>query len=192
MTLIRGGDAASPRLTVEARANVLVRADDEVAFRQAMAMLERPMRRGTVRLLALEPGAPRFLPGLRPRAAEAEMPQPEAVDPYKLSDVFRSIAGSTALVTGAVDGKYLLFEPADGGEQSLLIDDMRAAAVAGDVDLVIFDAGVSRQPGCAQPAVATCRSRRLRRRGGERALWRFPRGAGAATRAIDPGAGRRR
>ncbi len=147
LTLIRGGDAVAPRLTVEARANVLVRADDQLAFRQAMAILERPIWRGTVRLLTLEPGAPRFLPGLRPRAADAEMPRPEAIDPYKLRDVFRSIAGSTALVTGAVDGKYLLFEPADGGEQSLLIEDMRAAAVTGDVDLVIFDAGVSQQPG---------------------------------------------
>ena len=143
------GEGQPPELSHASAGGLTVPIHTASQFAGTEAFLNREIPRGGVRLLALEPGAARFLPGRRPREAEDQTLSAEAIDPYKARDVFRSIAGGTAIVTGAIDSGLLHFQPATGNEQTVIVDDLEQAAIDADIDLLIIDTGTPRQPGAS-------------------------------------------
>jgi hypothetical protein len=70
----------------------------------------------------------------------------DVVDPANLVRSMSALRGQTAVVTGRLDGDFLYFRPASGGERSLVVRDLMAAAEAADVNLVILRSQSARQP----------------------------------------------
>jgi hypothetical protein len=116
-------------------------------FGEAVARLERPLSRSSIRTLALRPGGPATLassPRLDPATRTALV---DAIDPAALTGSLSSVRGQTVLVTGRMEDNLLMFRPANGAEQGIKITDLIDAAAASDVNLVILNAPVPRQPG---------------------------------------------
>lgn len=145
--LIARADAGTDALYAAVRRNLLVETRERALFDEAIAQLERPLTRSSIRTLALEPGGPGTLssyPRLDPDSKAALV---DAVDPPSLAGALSSVRGQTVLVTGRVDGNLLYFRPSSGAEQSLKLSDLKGAAAEADVNLVILHAEAPRQPG---------------------------------------------
>jgi hypothetical protein len=145
--LIKSPGGAPHALYAAVRPNLHVDLTELALFNEAIARLERPLSRSSIRTLALQPGgptalasAPRIDPGTRGALVDA-------IDPAALAGAVRSVRGQTVLVTGRVEDDRLLFRPPSGPEQSLKIIDVIEAAADADVNLVILHAPVPRQPG---------------------------------------------
>jgi hypothetical protein len=144
--LVRAGIGKAP-LFAAVRPNLRVELIDRELFSEALAQLERPMSRASIRTLALEPGGPTRLASVPRFDAQTKEALVDAIDPVSLAGALRSVRGQTVLLTGRAEGNRLLFRPASGPEQSLKISDAIAAAVDADVNLVILHAPAPRQPG---------------------------------------------
>lgn len=145
--LVRRAQAGRDALFAEVRPNLVVDLREQALFDEAVAQLERPLSRASIRTLALEPGGPATLsssPRLEPGTKAALV---DAIDPPMLADALRSVRGQTVLITGRVQDNLLSFRPASGPEQTLKILDVIGAAADADVNLVILHAPVPRQPG---------------------------------------------
>ena len=120
---------------------------ERALFDEALAQLERPLSRSSIRTLALEPGGPGTLssyPRLDPDTKAALV---DAIDPASLAGALSSVRGQTVLVTGRVEDNLLRFRPSSGAEQSVKLSDLTRAAADADVNLVILHAEAPRQPG---------------------------------------------
>jgi hypothetical protein len=129
------------------RPNLHVELTEPALFEEAIARIERPLSRSSIRTLALEPGGPTALasaPRIDPATRGALV---DKIDPAALAGAVRSLRGQTVLVTGRVEDDRLLFQPPSGPEQSLKIIDVIEAAADADVNLVILHAPAPRQPG---------------------------------------------
>ncbi|MGD9786185.1 MAG: hypothetical protein AB7E80_01000 [Hyphomicrobiaceae bacterium] len=138
---------ANGGFVAQLRPDLLVRLTTRDLFDEALWQLGRPLRRSEIRVVSLQPGGAQTLtpsPRLDPASKAALV---DRVDPWKLAASLRSVRGQTVVVTGRIDGRYLHFKPESGAERSLLIDDLRTAAQASDVNLVVLDAASPRQPG---------------------------------------------
>ena len=145
--LVRRAQGGQDALFAEVRPNLIVDLREQALFDEAIAQLERPLSRASIRTLALEPGGPATLsssPRLEPGTREALV---DAIDPPMLADALRSVRGQTVLITGRVQDNLLSFRPASGPEQTLKVLDVIRAAADADVNLVILHAPVPRQPG---------------------------------------------
>jgi hypothetical protein len=134
-------------LFAEVRPHLKVALTDADLFREAVAQLERPLSRASIRTLALEPGGPAALsssPRLEPGTKAALV---DRIDPAELPNALRSVRGQTVLVTGRVEDNLLHFKPESLPEQTLKILDVIRAAEAGDVNLMILHTPAPRQPG---------------------------------------------
>jgi len=143
--LVRGAEKGT--LLAEVRPHLRVALKDAGLFEEAVAQLERPLSRANIRTLALEPGGPAALsssPRLEPSTRAALV---DRIDPAGLAGALHSVRGQTVLATGRTEDNLLYFRPENGPEQSLKILDMIRAAEAADVNLVILQAPVPRQPG---------------------------------------------
>jgi hypothetical protein len=141
--LLSRGDA----LYAAVRPNLLVDLRSRALFDEAIAQLERPLSRSSIRSLALEPGGPATLssyPRLDPDTKAALV---DAIDPPALASAMSSVRGQTVLVTGRVEDNLLHFNPSSGGEQSVKLSDLTRAAADADVNLVILQSDTPRQPG---------------------------------------------
>jgi hypothetical protein len=141
--LLSRGDA----LYAAVRPNLLVDLRERALFDEAIAQLERPLSRSSIRSLALEPGGPATLssyPRLDPDTKAALV---DAIDPPALARALSSVRGQTVLVTGRVEDNLLHFNPSTGGEQSVKLSDLTRAAADVDVNLVILQSDTPRQPG---------------------------------------------
>lgn len=145
--LLRQGEAAVPRLYAEVRPSLVVEMAEKRLFDEALWQLARPLNRANVRVIALEPGGPKALSSAPRIDRETRRAMTDAIDPDRLKHSFSAIRGQTALVTGRVEGALLHFRPASGGERTLLVRDLTAAAEAADVNLVILRSSSPRQPG---------------------------------------------
>ncbi len=144
--LVRQAAGRSDRLFAEVRPNVLAEVTEPKAFAETMFQLTRPLDRSRVRALALEPGNPTAIPrypGIDAATGRAAL---DVVDPANLVRSMSVLRGQTAVVTGRLDGDLLHFRPASGGERSLVVRDLVAAAEAADVNLVILRSQSARQP----------------------------------------------
>ncbi len=153
--MLAGGGRAFPlarladtphRFAAEVRPNVRLRIGEEHAFTEALWQLARPIKRTSVRVVSLEPGARHTLssvPRIEPATKAAMVDQ---IDPWKLPAALSSIKGQTLVVTGRVEGELLHFK-APGGEKALSLDELLGAARAADVDVVVLQSTKAVQPG---------------------------------------------
>jgi hypothetical protein len=129
------------------RPHLLVEVKTRPLFREAVALLERPLRRSSIRTLALQPGGPERLPSAARFEPATKAALVDPIDPAKLSEALASVRGQTVLITGRVEGTRLHFHPESGSEQSLNVLEVIAAAADNDVNLVLLHAPVPGQPG---------------------------------------------
>lgn len=137
----------SERLMVQMRPYLLLETSEPASLRETLWQLDRPLDPSAVRLLALEPGASRTLSPQPRREAGSRVLAPDVVDPYALTKAMPALRGQKILIVGRLDRNLLWFQARSGSEQSLLVEDVRKAAVATDVSLVILDTRLPRQPG---------------------------------------------
>lgn len=141
------GDGASGMLYAAVRPNLLVELRERALFDEAIAHLERPLSRSSIRTLALEPAGPPTLSSYPRLDPETKTALVDAIDPPALSTAMSSVRGQTVLITGRVDDNLLHFRPSSGGEQSIKLSELTRAAADNDVNLVILHAETPRQPG---------------------------------------------
>lgn len=129
------------------RPSLRVNLSDRALFAETLWQLQRPLDRARVRVVALEPGARHTLPSAPLRDAADKAAAVDAVDPWKLAAALRSIKGQTVVVSGRLDGELLHFKPAGGGERAIDLTELKRAARAADVDLVVMHGANAVQPG---------------------------------------------
>lgn len=144
--LVRQPAGNSERLFAEVRPNVLAEMSEPTAFAETIYQLTRPLDRSRMRAIALDPGNPAAIPRYPSIDAATGRAALDVVDPANLVRSMPSLRGQTAVVTGRLDGDLLYFRPASGGERSLIVRDLIAAAEAADVNLVILRSQSARQP----------------------------------------------
>ncbi len=144
--LVRRG-ASDETLFAFVRPHLLVELKSRPLFHEAVALLERPLRRSSIRTLALQPGAPERLPSTARFDPETKAALVDPIEPSKLTEALASVRGQTVLITGRVEGTRLHFRPESGSEQSLNVLELIAAAADNDVNLVLLHAPVPSQPG---------------------------------------------
>lgn len=131
----------------EIRPGLQLRLADKSTFDEALWQLKKPLTRSSIRVVALEPGASPSL-SIAPRFdSQSKAALIDKVDPWKLTTSLSSIRGQTLVVTGRIDGEFMYFRPASGGEKSILIGDLKRAAKDWDVNLVVLQAADPLQPG---------------------------------------------
>lgn len=151
---IAGSNEAIP-LTIEVtgtrlvhvRPNVAVVVADQIAYREVMWQLARPLRKSDMRVLSLDPAGPTTLssvPRMEPGTGRALT---DRIAPDHLDRALHSLAGQTAVVTGRIDGGRLIFRAGDAKEHALSIDAVKRAAGSANVNLLVLDTPVPRQPG---------------------------------------------
>ena len=99
-----------------------------------------------MRVLSLDKDGPKTLGTLGKRGAEG-LPVAEAVDPAALEAALPSLRGQTVIVTGKVEGETLAFTGVSGASGTVPIADLMQAAERSDVNILVLDAGVAKQPG---------------------------------------------
>jgi hypothetical protein len=109
--------------------------------------LARPVDLAALRVLALEPGATGLLKRARPPDPAPGRVAVEAVDPDRLPHMLSAVARGTIVVTGRMNGQTLHFKPSSGPERTLMLDLLRQATAANDVNLVVIGSASARQPG---------------------------------------------
>ncbi|HWK32094.1 MAG TPA: hypothetical protein VNR51_00245, partial [Hyphomicrobium sp.] len=143
---ISGGNG-SEFLYAQMRPHLLVALRDGALFKEAVAQLERPLSRSSIRTLALEPGAPSTLSSYPRIDADSKAALVDAVEPAALARALTSVRGQTVLVTGRAEDNLLYFRPSSGAEQSIKLSELKRAAADADVNLVLLHAATPHQPG---------------------------------------------
>lgn len=145
--LTQSGSGARARLFALVAPQLIVELKDRALFDEAMAVLSRPLQKARIRSIALEPGGPVTIASAPRLDPESKRPLTDAIDPDRLRHTLSNLRGQTALITGRVEGERLVFKPPSGADRSLLVTDLKAAAEAADVNLVILKSSSPRQPG---------------------------------------------
>lgn len=145
--LVRRPQGGGQGLHARVGSSILVPLSDKVVFREALHHLGRPLERAKVRVIALNPGASDTVRRVPRLDAATGGPLVDEIDPRAIINGFNNISGQTALVTGRIDGEFLHFVPAKGGDHTVPLGEIRRAARQADVNLVIIDASSPRQPG---------------------------------------------
>ena len=132
-------------LDVGGGVRVPVRSSTEV--HELLWQLSRPVELSAIRVLTLEPGATGLLKRTRPGDPAPGRVAVESVDPERLPHMMSAVARSTVVITGRMNGQALLYRPSSGPERTLALDELRQAAAAHDVNLVVIESASARQPG---------------------------------------------
>jgi hypothetical protein len=136
------------RIFAEVRPGLIIEVRERTAFEEVVWQLSRPLDKGRVRVLALEPGGPPRLPAsprIEPLTGRAMV---DVIDPASLPAALGALPGQTVLVTGRVDARLLYVQPASGSERSILLADLFRAAEEAEVNLLVLRAASTpRQPG---------------------------------------------
>lgn len=144
--LVRGaGDET--RLFAEVGADLAVALDDPIMLEEALWQLRRPLGRGSLRVVSLDPDGARVLPKVPSHPGAEAARTPETINPYALDEMFRDIGGQTVIITGKAEGELLRFAPVSGGESTVIVDDLMRAAADNDVNLVLLQSTSPKQPG---------------------------------------------
>ena len=145
--LSQSGNGASARLFAAVAPRLVVELKDRALFDEAMAVLSRPLQKIRFRSIALEPGGPAALAAAALLDPQTRRPLTDAIDPDRLRHTLSSVRAQTVLISGRIEGERLVFKPANGADRSLLVSDLKAAAAAADVNLLILNSPSARQPG---------------------------------------------
>lgn len=146
-SLVRRGEKGRERYFAVVRQSLLVELRERRLFDEAVWQLAHPLRRSTIRIVALEPGGPDSItasPRIDPQTKRALTDQ---LAPSSLVPALRTLGGQTVILTARRDGEALVFRPSSGPEQSLPFREIVAAAEAADVNLVMLQSVNPRQPG---------------------------------------------
>ena len=146
-SLVRQGEGEGARVFALMRGKLMVEMSDKRAFGEAIHQLSRRLPATSVHLLTLKPGGPRWLNTPAKDVAKVGSTTPRSVDPFALADALPALRGQTVLLTGRLEGKYLHFKHGVGAEGSVAVSEIRAAAKAADVNLVLLQTKSGRQPG---------------------------------------------
>lgn len=138
---------AAGALSVKLKPNVEVRIGERGAFEDALSFLTRPLNKSNIRTLAIEPGGAKYLSSAPKLDAASKAPLVDAIDPGSLTGALASIRGQTAVLVGRIDGARIAFQPVKGGEIAQDLNDLIRAAQENDVNLVLLQGSVPRQPG---------------------------------------------
>jgi hypothetical protein len=144
---LRRSRANKETYLADLRPNLAVELGDRDALSELQWQLARPVRTLRMRVVALEPGSAEVLSRIPRTDATSGLAFVDAVDPYRLARALPSVAGQTVVVAGRIDGRLIYFRPASGPEQSLILDDLLAAARGADVNLMVLNATAPQQPG---------------------------------------------
>ncbi len=128
------------------RENLDVLLDDVGMLRETCWQVERPFTPGNVRFLSLMEGAAKSVRPRQESGTGAPM-KPDFVDPYYLEQALQSLEGQNVFVTGTVNGDLLYFKEAGDGGSSILVSDIKRVAKDLDINLVVLNSDVPRQPG---------------------------------------------
>jgi hypothetical protein len=145
--LIRRDGTGGSELLARVRPNIAVSVRDRRMFNEAMFQLARPLNTSNIRVLALEPGGPRYLPSSPRFDPATKAPQIDALDPAHAQSGFAAARGQTVVVTGRVEAGRLRATSQSGHDIELPVDALQHAAEQNDVNLVVLRASVPRQPG---------------------------------------------
>lgn len=135
------------RLLAEVRPHLLFEVTEPQGLREILWQLDRKLEPASVRLLSLEPGGSRTLSAIPKRDVAGRNLIPDIVDPFGLAKALPALTGQKVLIVGRLDKDLLWFQPRSGPEQSVLLQDVRDAAIANDIALVVLDSRLPRQPG---------------------------------------------
>ena len=144
--LLRQGDGVAAQLYAELNGGVILRLADRKLFDEAIWQLRRPLGKAGIRVLHLDTGGPKILPGVGRRSADG-LPLAESIDPDALAVALGSIRGQTIIVSGRMDAKMLAFAGKSGPPGTIALDELLRAAEAQDVNLLLLDTGAAKQPG---------------------------------------------
>lgn len=139
--------AGSETLFADVRPNIAVELGDIAHFDEALWQLQRPLDKSNIRVVALEPGGPEWLPSAPRFDAGTQSALVDAIEPGRLSQALGKLRGQTVLVTGAVEGDALRFTGSRGSTETIALKEVVAAAEAADVNLVVLRSSASQQPG---------------------------------------------
>ena len=143
--VVRRVVAGAERYYLDAGGGVHVPVTTREHVQEALWQLARPVELADIRVLALEPGATTLLKSSR--TAGAGPLASEAVDPERLPHMMSAVARGTIVITGRIVGPTLHYRPSSGPERTLMLDTLRTAAAASDVNLVVVHSASARQPG---------------------------------------------
>lgn len=141
--LLRRGE----RYYAEVRSNLLVELTERRLFDEAVWQLAHPLKRATIRVVALEPGGPASVSSTPRLDPQTKRTLTDQVAPSALIAALRTLGGQMVMLTARRDGDALVFRPSSGPEQTLPLQDVFAAADAADVNLVLLQSATPRQPG---------------------------------------------
>ena len=146
--LVRSADAASSvPLKAQVRPHLSVDLTSQAAFEEAVFLLGRPLNKSNVRMLAMEPGGPKRLSSVPSFDKADKTTLIDHIDPTALGDAIGKVRGQTVIITGIVDGDALHVTSSGLVADALSISNLRGAAEAADVNLVILQSASTRQPG---------------------------------------------
>lgn len=134
-------------LTAEIKPNLRARLDSEALLDETLFQLAQPLKPASLRILALETGSADALAAIPRFDPQSRMALVDRIDPARLVTSFARVRSQTVILTGRIEDGALKFIDAGGGSGTLPLDQVRAAARAADVNLVIVKAETPRQPG---------------------------------------------
>jgi hypothetical protein len=145
--LVREGSGETEIVLAQIRPNLRTRLDSKELFSETLFQLNQPLKPSRLRVLALESGSADRLPVVPRFDPETRMALVDRLDPARLSSSLNHVQGQTVVLTGRVENDALSFIDPNGGDGSLPLEDIRAAARNADVNLVIVKSETRRQPG---------------------------------------------
>jgi hypothetical protein len=145
--VVRRMVAGSERYYLDAGGGVHVPVTTRGPVHEALWQLARPIDLAGIRVLALEPGAKRLLKSSRAAGPDSGRLASESVDPERLPHMMSAVARGTIVITGRIVGSALHYHPSSGPERTLMLDTLRKAAAASDVNLLVVHSASARQPG---------------------------------------------
>ncbi len=140
-------EAESGALFAELKSNLRARLDSEDLFDEALFQLAQPLKPASLRIIALETGSADALAAVPRFDPQTRMALVDKIDPARLATSFTRVRGQIVILTGRIEAGVLRFIDSGGGSGTLPLDQIRSAARAADVNLVIVKADTPRQPG---------------------------------------------
>jgi len=135
------------RLALDVKPNVQLQLTSEPALQEGLWQLSRSLKAARVRVLALEPNGPETLKSAGGIDPKSRRPLADRIDPYKLARSLPALRGQTVVLSARIENSSLVFRGASGGERSVDLKEIFAAAERSDVNLIILNARAPRQPG---------------------------------------------
>jgi hypothetical protein len=145
--LVREGSGETEIVLAQIKPNLRTRIDSKELFSETLFQLNQQLKPSQLRVLALETGSADSLPVVPRFDPETRMALVDRLDPARLASSLEHVKGQTVILTGRVENNALSFIDANGGDGSLPLADIRAAARNADVNLVVVKSETRRQPG---------------------------------------------